>query len=317
MKMKKYSTLVIGFLTIIVFFSCEDQITVDLPKSEPTVVIDAWINNKTEKQVIKVMQTIPYFDQSFLPGINDAIVRVEDLTKQPVVYEFVKGEEDGTYEWEPWSDQPSFGIVGHEYKLTVQIDEAVYEAYSTMGRVPRIDSLTFRFEKGNSFFADSYVAGFYADDPSGPGDTYWIKTWKNGQFLNKPSEINISWDAGGSPGAIVDGITFIRSVRDLINPFDQDENGKFLSPYEPGDSIRVEIHSITNEAYTFLYDVFIQTNRPGGFAELFAQPMANVPSNIMVAGDEKNAAQVVGFFNVSAVSAKDGWLDPDKLPPRE
>lgn len=315
--MKKNSTLVIGFFIIIAFFSCEDQIAVDLPESEPVVVIDAWINNKPETQVIKVMKTLPYFDQEFLPGVNDAIVRVEDMTQQPIIFEFKKGEGDGIYEWEPWWNQPHFGIIGHDYKLTVQIGETVYEAYSSMGRVPPVDSLTFRFEKGNNFIADSYIAGFYANDPPGIGDTYWIKTWKNGRFLNKPSEINISWDAGGSPGAVVDGVSFIRSVRDMINPFDKDEEGKYMSPYAPGDSIRVEIHSITNEAYTFLYQTLIQTNRPGGFAELFAQPLANVISNIQLVAGAENSAKAIGFFNVSAVSDMEGWLDPDKLPPKE
>ena len=63
-----------------------------------------------------------------------------------------------------------------------------------------IDSITFRFEKGNSFFPDSYFGQLYARDFTGPGDTYWIKTWKNGTFLNKPNEINIAYDAGFSAG---------------------------------------------------------------------------------------------------------------------
>ena len=61
----------------------------------------------------------------------------------------------------------------------------------------------------------------------------------------------------------------------------------------------------------------IQTNRPGGFAELFAQPLANVSSNILIADETMGAADVIGFFNISAVSALGRLLDPDNLPPME
>jgi hypothetical protein len=312
--MKRTIKYIIFLIGASCFWSCEDIIEVELPKADPVIVIDAWINNKPETQTISVMKTIPYFENTFLPGLNEAVVQVEDLTDN-VIYKFQKSEDDGIYTWEPTPSQPSFGQIGNDYKLSVQHGNVVYESYSSMNRVPPIDSILYSYEKGNSFLPDSYFAQFYALDPVGPGDTYWIKAWKNGQFLNKPSEINISFDAGGSPGAIIDGITFIQPIRDGINPFDQDENKEFLSPYEPGDSVYVELQSINNETYTFLNEVAIQTTRPGGFAELFAQPLANVSSNILIADESAEAVKAIGFFNVSAVSAMGRLLDPDDLPP--
>ena len=309
----KYITYLFG---LILLWSCEDVIQVELPSSDPVVVIDAWVNNKPETQRIKVLKTIAYFENTFLPGLNGATVQVEDLTDQ-VMYDFQAGTEEGAYEWEPTPSQPTFGKIGNAYKLIVELGGSVYESFSVMGRVPEIDSIAYRFEEGNSFFPDSYFAQFYAFDPQGEGDTYWIKAWKNGQFLNKPSEINISYDAGGSPGAIIDGITFISPIRDGINPFDQDEDDNFISPYSPGDSVYVEIHSINNDTYTFLNEVAVQTDRPGGFAELFAQPLANVSSNIQVVDESPDDTPAIGFFNISAVSAKGKRLDPNNLPLKE
>ena len=311
--MKKLNTYLFFSIGLVALWSCEDQIDVELPESDPVVVIDAWVNNKEEVQVIKVQRTIPYFENSFLPGLNEAVVRLEDLT-DGVTYNFEKGEEDGAYVWEPTVDQPSIGTIGNDYKLTVQVNNFSYESYTTLNRVAEIDSISFRFEKGNSFFPDSYFAGVFALDPLGPGDCYWIKAWKNGEYLNLPSEINISYDAGGSPGAVVDGIVFIQPIRDGINPFDQDEDDNFLSPYAPGDSVYVEIHSVSYEAYTFLYEVSVQTDRPGGFAELFAQPLANVPTNILVSDETPNATPAIGFFTMSAISSNGKKLDPDNLP---
>ncbi len=312
--MKRIIIYIALFVVASFYWSCEDIVNVKLPVAEPVVVIDAWINNKPEAQRISVMKTIPYFENTALPGLNDAIVQVEDLTEQ-IVFDFPKSKDDGIYIWEPTPTQPDFGQPGNDYKLTVQLGNTVYESYSSMNRVPAIDSILFSLENGNNFLPDIYyLAQFYAVDLVGTGDTYWIKAWKNGQFLNKPSEINISYDAGGSPGAIIDGITFSMPTRIGINPLDKDENDEFLPPYEPGDSVYVELHSINNESYNFLNEVAIQTNRPGGFAELFAQPLANVSSNILIADESPEAVKAIGFFNISAVSAMGLKLDPDNLP---
>ncbi len=295
----------------LLLWSCEDQIYPELPKADPIVVIDAWVNDKPEDQIIKITRTQPYFDNTYPPGVKGANVSISDNDNN--IFQFVESSDDGVYVWKPNNNTPHFGKIGNQYKLHVQIGASNYQAESTMNRVPVIDSITYRFEKGNSFLPDSYFAQFYANDFLGEGDTYWIKAYKNGQFLDKPSEINLAFDAGFTRGGNVDGITFIQPVRDGINPFDQDENDNFLSPYSPGDSVYVEIYSITNDAFDFLNEVAIQTNREGGFGELFAQPLANVPSNI-TEDPETSSEKAVGFFNVSAVTHLGKRLDPNHLP---
>jgi hypothetical protein len=166
--------------------------------------------------------------------------------------------------------------------------------------VPQIDSISFIFEEANAFFPDSYQAEFWATDPIGSGDTYWIKAYKNDTLLLKPGEINIAYDAGFSAGGNLDGVTFISPIRRGINPFDVDEDDAPISPYDEGDSVFVEIHSISPAAFNFLNQVVIQIDRPGGFSELFASPLANVSTNINNVNPK--GKQVVGFFNVAAIS---------------
>ena len=139
----KYIVIIFG---IIFLGSCEDIVEIELPVSDPVVVIDAWINDKPESQSIKVLKSLPYFENTFLPGINEAIVKVEDLTDN-IMYDFEKGEEDGVYNWNPSAERPTFGKVGNEYKLSVQVGNGLYESYSMMNRVPVIDSINFRFLK--------------------------------------------------------------------------------------------------------------------------------------------------------------------------
>ncbi|MBX2966927.1 MAG: DUF4249 domain-containing protein [Cyclobacteriaceae bacterium] len=283
---------------LVILFSCETEINPTLQYAEPVLVVDAWINNKPEPQVIKLTKTQPYFNQSLPPGVTGAQVIVKGSDDSEYVFtENVTDE--GHYTWTPGAGD-AFGETGITYTLTIVAEGETYQSVTRMGRVPQVDSITFRLEEGNQFIDDLYLAEFWATDPAEPGDTYWIKAFKNGQLLNKPSEINLAYDAGFTRGGNFSGAVFISPVRTGINPFDFDENNRFLSPYVVGDSVYVEIHSLSEASFDFLTQVVIQTNRPGGFSELFATPLANVSTNIVNMNPAGKKA--VGFFNVASVS---------------
>lgn len=283
-------------LLAIFLLSCEDDVAVDLPNADPVLSIDAWIFRKAAKQTIKITRTNAYFDGSEPEGISGAVVRILDDNGTAYVF---NEEDPGNYSWIPSSPVDSFGTIGSSYFLDVQIDGKQYNAVSYMGRVPKIDSITWRFEEGSFGSDDGYYAEFWSRDFKGEGDAYWIRSWKNGTYLNKPTELTISYDGAFSPGGNADGLTFIQPIRDGINPYELDNDDQFIPPFTvPGsDSIYVEINSITHEAWFFWNQVIIQTDRPGSFGELFAPTLANVESNIQAEEGE----QVVGFFCVSAV----------------
>ncbi len=278
---------------------CEKVIDVPLEDAPNITVVDAWINDKCESQVITIKQSLPYFEDYDLPGVKGAEVRV--IKENGDQFDFIESEiTDGEYIWIPPGDSIKIGQVGDRFVLDIKINGFQIGSFSEMRRVPDIDSIDFRLASDNPILKGSYLAQFYASDFIGIGDTYWIKAFKNGEFLSKPSEINIAFDAGFSRGDNVDGVSFNKFIRTGVNPYDQDENGDIISPYIPGDSLFVEIHSLTIQAYSYLYEVSVQTNRPGGIAELLAVPLANVPTNIInVTNDEP----VTGFFSVSAVKS--------------
>jgi hypothetical protein len=294
--------LFISIASLFVLASCDKTIYPELDQAYELVVIDAWITDKDEPQNIFISLTQPYFENEFPEKLDGATVSIID--EDGIVYPFV--ENDSAYTWVS-PDGTTFGEVGKTYYLSVEANGQQFGGITQMGRVPVIDSLVFTFDEAipNFIFEDFYLAQFYATDPVGIGDAYWIKTWKNGTYLNKPSEVNIAFDAGNISAAVIDGVPFIQPVRqDLLNPFDtnyDDERPGFPSPYHVGDSIYVEIHSISPEAYFFLTEVIRQTNRAGGFGALFAEPVANVSSNIFNL-DENSDDRAVGFFNISSVS---------------
>jgi hypothetical protein len=291
---------VVALLFVIIgLASCDTVIHPDLASAPPVLVVEAWLNDKSEKQIIQLTKTQPYFDTSTPIGVNGATVIVTDDLN--TVYAFVDdGTNTGTYQWTPPLGQ-SIGSAGRKYALSVQTNSETFQASAEMKRTTPVDSITFTLKPEFQFPDDSYVAEFWATDSKGQGDTYWIKTFKNGALLNKPEEINVAYDAGFSAGGDFDGATFIPPIRDAINPVDKDpkKSNQNLPPYVEGDSVYVEIHSLSYAAFDHLQQVIVQTQRTGGFGALFARPIDNVSTNVV--NNNPGGSKVVGFFNVSAV----------------
>jgi hypothetical protein len=290
-------------IAAVLLIACDDIIEVDTGTSERVLNIDAWVNNKEETQVITLTFTQDYFDNtSPAPGVSGASVTLTD--DQGLVYIFREDTAagDGSYRWSP-DPGMSLGKAGTSYTLTVAYNGETFVASSKMGRVPVVDSITFSKldDRGPRSDEDFYQAEFWARDIAGTGDTYWIRTYKNGSLLNKTSEINIAYDAAQSAGSEFDGVTFVTPIRQRINANDEDEDGEPVSSLDPGDSVYVEIHAITLASFNYLNEVIDQTDRNGGLSELFTStPLTNVSTNIV--NLDGNGSAVVGFFNVASVS---------------
>ena len=290
----------------LILISCEDIITPELPTNDPILVVDAWLNNLNEEQKIILSSTQDYLDSTSSPSVSGAIVQVSDNLGN--VFDFIESV-PGEYVWQPSILKNNLGDVGSSYTLNIQHDGKEIIAQSTMNRTSTIDSVNFvrgQFPEG------SYYAEFWSREEAGIGDAYWIKSYVNGIYQNGLDDIITCIDAGASSeGAVIDGIPFIPPIRRGITRFETDDDGDFISPFNEGDSLYVEIHSVTYEAFDFLNKTSIQINRPGGFGELFAVSLSNVPTNLQVVND--NRFPVVGFFNISAVHGMGNTLDDEEL----
>lgn len=291
--MKKLKYILFG----LVFFqlACEDPIEVELDQGEPLLVVDAWLNNFTETQTIKLSLSQPYFDSSAAQTINNAIILVTKTDGTVLNFE---SQGAGVYTYDPGNNP--IGNVGSQYTLSIELDGKNYTATSTMNRVPPIDSIRQEFRDDEIFSDDGIYCELMSTDFEGPGDTYWIKTWKNGEYLNRDLEINIAFDAGFDSNGVADGVVFITPIRELINPLTDD---LLVEPWSPGDSIYVEIHSLSEGVFDYMETFRDQLiNSRNG---IFAEPLANTEGNIsQVDGDEV----VLGVFNVAAISSVEATI---------
>jgi len=277
---------------VLIICSCEDVVQIETADTPKQVVVDAWLNTESEAQEIRLTYSQPYFQADPPAAVTGAQVNVTSSSGET----FAFGEsEPGVYIWQPLDSQ-SIGIVGSTFDLNITLDDQEIYSTSTVYPVPVIDSIRQEYRENELTGPDGIYTDFIARDFPGLGNTYWIKTFKNGKFLNKPEEINLAYDAGFDGGSEIDGIIFITPIRELTNRI-PDESETDDPPYIPGDQIRIEIHSISIDAFEFMSSV--RDEILNGTNTIFASPIANSPGNVF---SSKADTEVLGIFCVSAVS---------------
>lgn len=288
MKRSSLFSIIIFLALILTTFGCEDVIDVELEEGSSFVVVDAWINDLPEDQIIQLNFSQPYFDNTTPDGIENAEVKI---TRQDgAEFDFVHTA-NGRYVWNYEGDP--LGVPGNSFELNITFNGQSFTSNTAIFRVPSVDSIGVELRENELFFDDGLYAQFFARDFTGLGDTYWIKTFRNGSYLSKSQELNIAYDAGFDAGTGVDGLIFIPPIRELVNPLNED---LIPTPYDTGDVIRVEIHSMSVEAFQFLEIARDQINN--GDNGIFSIPLANARTNIIANGEQP----VLGFFNIAGVS---------------
>lgn len=288
MKMKNW---IIGVIVVFLGSSCEDVITVKVDQGTPKLVVDAFVNNLSEAQTIRLTRSIPYFDKPGTEqGVEGATVAIIDTTGGAPKLFLFSDSGRGNYIFHPDAAAGDTFTVGHNYLLFVIESGDTLFSVATMNPTAKIDSLHIKYEDGSTLGLKkgNYVE-LGAHDLPGFGNTYWIKTFNNDTFKNGIFDINIAYDMTQSPSN-QDGGEFIWPIRyGALNDF-----GK---PRKPGEKVRVEIHSISVETY-YYFNAIIYEAQNGG---LFATPPSNIGTNIFnfSKGTQRNLG---GFFSMSEVS---------------
>lgn len=220
---------IILFALTLILVACETEVEPDISSSLNVLVIDAFLTSNDPVQHINITRSQSYFDSRAPQKVTGATVTLTDLTDSSIPV-FTFPEQQDRYVWQS-PDGSGLGIIGHQYELHVELDGNSFRAISLLKDAPPVDSISFRLEEGNAFFDDLIFAELFATDLVGLNDTYRIKTWKNGEFLGQPGQINIAYDAAFSPSPDNDGVQFIQPIRDAISPFEEARNGDFLSPF--------------------------------------------------------------------------------------
>lgn len=275
---KYFAILFLGFGLM----SCQEVIDLDIPDSEPLLIVNGRITN-ADSCTVEISTTAPYFSQAANPPVADALVEL--FENGQFVAALTPTSQPGTYKTD------FQGTVGNAYHIKVTLANAVggvaagvYEsAPEVMSRIFEIDSIFVdTLPALPPFRAAGRYPFFSFREPAGRGDNYRLRRWIDDSLLNRPQDLQV-FDDGFADGRAFDNIDLeaIQFLGDTV---------------ESGKNYRIEIASISRQHWEFLNLIFQQTVQVGG---TFDPPPAPIVGNMRNA--DNPSAVVLGYFVVSAI----------------
>lgn len=279
----------------ILFTSCEDVVQIKLDEGSKLYVIDAFINNLRNDQVVRVTTNDTYFSNRLAPPVENAAVVLLDLNTN-ATYNFTYTS-NGKYVYSI-SPTDTIARLGHKYMLRVTIDGETYTSVNEQNRPAVIDSIASYYSDGSDPFGgpkDTYSCFLFARDKADNNpDYYWLRTFRNDTLFNGSADINICID--GTGGAVINAPT---------DTIDFTPQATFLGfkTYAYHDRCKVEVHSISRETYFFFLQALQQINNAG----LFATTPENIKTNISSPSNAKTRA--IGWFSMASAVSKEKLVE--------
>jgi len=139
-KFKISTILIISIL--LMFTSCEKEISINLNKTNTRFVIEGNISTIAGESKVKITRTLNFDETIEFPTVSGAIVTITDtlLKKTYLLTE----TETGFY-----NDSNLFGVEGRTYKLEVKIGDETFSSFSTLPYSLTLDSLVQIIPKEN------------------------------------------------------------------------------------------------------------------------------------------------------------------------
>lgn len=290
MKTSKRKFKIISLICVLtaILISCEDRVQVDIEEKSKVLVVDAFLNNLRQHQKIRLTYTDNYFSGKKPPALSGANVTLTDLTNNSTHTFIDNGSGDYIFNL---GTNDTIIYPGHRYELNIKYQGYQYKSISNCIKASSVDSLYFEYKEATDVLGSTTKAGYrlrlIAQDLIGPeSDFYWIKIYKNGNFYNRPENIQLEFFGYNNE---YDGQLFFTDKWATSGP-----DGA-VDPCVTGDKARLEIHGISRETYDFLNI----GQRMSANSGLFATTPINLPTNIMQL--DKNSPKVIGQFSISDV----------------
>lgn len=283
---------------------CEKEITVDLPRTEPRIVVEGTIETGGAPLVL-LSRTQAYFDPTDINSIaasfvSDAIVTVNDgITTYPLdrvcselIPDSLIDEAAALLGIDPellsqanicvWTklDNSLLGVEGRTYRLDIQTEGKLLNATTTIPHAVQLDSLWFKLALQQP---DDDSLGFIwarLSDPDTMGNHYrWLAMRTNLGPDGQPKDQNfVAPFFSVFEDRFVNGLTFDFNFNRGSTPFStaDDDNNEESGYFKRGDTVVVKLASIDQASYQF-YNSF--QNNVASAGDVFSNP-ANVVSNV-------------------------------------
>jgi hypothetical protein len=261
--MRKLIYLITLIFTIV---SCQDVIEIDVPTSEPRLVIEASINwykgTPGNQQSIKLSLTAPYFDTQ-IPPANGATVIISDTNNN--VFIFLEDENSGIYR-----NYNFIPVLNTTYTLSVIYNEETYTATEKLIPVVSIDSVEQNNDGG--FSGNEIEIKAYYTDPVNEENFYFFEFINNNQPLLSLEVYDDEFSDGNQ-----------------IFGYYSDED------IESDNTLTINCFGISKQFYEFMFILLQQTDSEGG--DPFETQPATVRGNCVNQTNPNNYP--LGYFRLS------------------
>lgn len=231
-----FRIIIVVVFAILITSSCTEKIDLKLNNSEPRVVIEGWLSDKSGPYFVGVTKSRLLADNNQFEGVPAATVVISDDAGN--VDTLAEGTIPGLY-------QTNFiqGTVGRTYRLDVTTEGTTYTSICKMNPPVDIDSVVItpqtNFQGETELDAEMYVR-----DPSGERNFYRVFNVKSGEY-NVYSDL--LWDG---------------KIRDFNIPDNE---------LASGDTLVTELWSLDEHIYKY-FDQFDQNQNNFGSSAAPANP---------------------------------------------
>ncbi len=210
----------IGLLLISILISCEEIIKIDLEGTDPMMVIEGYISDRSGPYRVVLTKTTDFFDPSDYPVVSGATVVISgDLGTRDTLIEV----NDGVYE-----TTTIMGDHGRTYLLEVMAEGIQYTASARLPERIGIDSIELEYYPETYYYEEAYWLHCHFTDPGDTANFYRIRVFKNDTLDKNVYCIDDKF---------IDG-----------NPVDMFIWG---DSYLPGDTAILELFSMDEEVYDY------------------------------------------------------------------
>ncbi len=281
---RKYNLIVVVLALFAGITACEKDVILDLASIEGKyVIVEGNLIDDGSRQWIRLTRSSSYYDVTTGEAVQNASVTVQGNNQSWVFQELIPDSLPGYY----FNSLISTALIETTYELNIETtNNQTFFAQSQMRPLPELDSVTVKLNPFSEFdFFDTTVydvIAHFADLP-GEGDHYLFNLYINNKLKTpRPSDKAPVSDENLDPYTSF----AVLSVNE--------------NDISPGDTLTLEMRSISKEKFDFYNIFFNQTDLSGNpFA---GAPPANIPTNLSEDGR--------GFFQVSSVNRKSIIFQP-------
>lgn len=264
--------------------ACTEKIDIELDETYTRLVVDGKITTDTGIHYVKLSMTTSYFYNQPSPKVSGAIVRIWDG------YDTIQLEENpsipGLYQTLP----DFYGVVGRLYTLDIELENELngnkkYTASSFIQPINQIDSIKVEYKPQ----WEAWAVNCYALDPE-TTEFYMFNLYRNNNLVTDTLNELFVVDDRLYNGNYTNGIS--------VGFFQEEYPDEILVA---GDTVTLEMGSITEDFAYFIWDVQIET---GYNIPLFSGPPANIKGNI--------SGGALGFFACYSVARSSVIYQPEE-----